>query len=130
MNHRFSNYVGNVGSALLGKFCPLCYPAIGGFLSAVGLGFTVNAIVIAGLLIILLATGFLGLWRSFKIHKNPWPVRIALPSALFLFTGKYILDATLLFYAGVIGLISAVLWDMLTAKAWSKCSVCKNPNTS
>jgi|TARA_B100000315_G_scaffold250156_1_gene282526 hypothetical protein len=127
MNHRFSQYFGNIGSALLGKLCPLCYPAIGGFLSAIGFGFLVNAAVLTTLLLFLLGIGLIGLWRSYKTHNIPWPVRIALPSAVFLFTGK-LLTNNMLFYTGVIGLIVGLVWDMKASKTWSEYSVCKNPN--
>lgn len=128
MNHRFSNYLGSIASVLLGKFCPLCYPVIGGFLTAIGFGFVVKAAILKGLLLILLGVGFLGLWRSYKTHKNPWPIRVALPAAILLYMGKYHWPGVTIFYTGIFGLIGAVAWDFIAAKSKAPCSACENSN--
>lgn len=90
MGSRFFNYVGSLGSIGIGKFCPVCYPAIGAFLTAAGLGFVVSAIVLKGLLILFLGLGILGLWRSYRIHKNLMPlVTGSLSSDLYMPAGIF-----------------------------------------
>ncbi len=128
MSHRFSNYLGSIGSVLLGKFCPLCYPVIGGFLTAIGFGFVVKAAILKGLLLILLAVGFGGLWRSHKTHGNPWPIRIALPAAILLYMGKYHWPEVAVFYIGILGLIGAVTWDFFSDRSDVPCPACENSN--
>jgi len=128
MNHRYSNYLGGIASVLLGKFCPLCYPVVGGFLSAIGFGFVVRAAILKGLLLVFLAIGFWGLRRSYKAHGNPGPVRVALPASILLYLGKFYWPGIGFFYLGIFGLMGAVAWDFLAAKPGAPCPACKNFN--
>jgi len=52
----------------VGKICPVCYPAIGAFLTAMGLGLALKAAVMKVLLILFLGMGVLGLRRSGREH--------------------------------------------------------------
>lgn len=74
MKQGFFHYIGSIGSIGIGKFCPVCYPFVGAFLTAMGLGFLVSAAVLRGLLVLFLCIGIMGLWRSYKAHKNLMPL--------------------------------------------------------
>lgn len=117
MGSRFLNYIGGIGSIGIGKFCPVCYPVVGAFLSAIGLGFAVSAVVLKGLLVLFLCIGILGLWRSYRAHRNLMPIVTGSVSSLVLYTGKYLLVEDAIFYTGIIGLLGAVIWDMKVKRA-------------
>ena len=51
---------GTLGSSIAILLCPICIPAIGAFLSVIGLGFVVQEKVLEPLLIVLLIIGILG----------------------------------------------------------------------
>jgi len=122
------NYIGGIGSVILGKFCPICYPAVGFFLASIGFSFAAITAVLKGLLIIFLAIGLLGLWRSGRVHRKPWPVLCAIPSAVLIYAGKYIWPVDLLFYGGILGLVIALILDISlvrAARVVPSCPACK-----
>lgn len=119
-----SNYIGSIGSMAIGKFCPVCYPAIGAFLASTGLGFVAGTAVLKGLLVMLLGLGLFGLWRSRRAHRKPWPMLSAIPSALFIYAGKYVWPDEMFFYAGVLGLITALALDIWSIRSVSACPAC------
>ena len=118
------NYLGTIGAVVIGKICPVCYPAIGAFLTAMGLGFALRAAVMKSLLILFLGTGVLGLLRSGRGHGNFWPLWIALASALVVYTGRYIRPHENLFYAGAAGLLVAVAMDIRARSGRARCGSC------
>jgi len=120
----FLNYAGTIGSVVLGKICPVCYPAIGAFLTAMGLGFALKTAVMKVMLLFFLGLGVLGLWRSGRTHHNRWPLWIAIASGLVIYTGKYIRPDEMIFYTGVAGLITAVVMDIWFKRGKAPCGVC------
>ena len=120
----FLNYLGTIGSIVIGKVCPVCYPAIGAFLTAMGLGFALKTAVMKSLLILFLAIGVLGLWRSGREHGKRWPLWIAIASALVIYTGRYIRPDEMIFYTGVVGLVTAVVVDIWSRRGRAQCGAC------
>ncbi len=112
MKRWFTKYAGSVGSILVGKFCPVCYPVIGTFLTSIGAGFIIKSAVLKGLFVLFLGIVVFGLWCSRRVHRDPWPIRIALISSVVLYAGRYILQEDILFYTGAVGLILAMVWDI------------------
>lgn len=126
MKQRFMNYAGGFGSILIGKFCPVCYSVISVFLTSIGAGFIIKSAVLKGLLILFLVIGVFGLWRSRKVHRDPWPIRIALISSVVLYAGRYNLQEDILFYIGAVGLILAMVWDIKKrADKKDSCPMCQ-----
>ena len=124
MKQRFFNYIGSIGSIGIGKFCPVCYASVSAFLTAIGVGFVVSTVVLKGLLTLFLCIGILGLWRSYKTHKNLIPLVTCLLSSVFIYAGKYLLLNNIVFYLGIIGLVGTVILDM-KIKRVIPCSACR-----
>jgi len=120
----FLSYFGTIGSVVLGKICPVCYPAIGAFLTALGLGFALKTAVMKVMLIFFLGLGVLGLRRSGREHGKKRPLLIAIASGLVIYTGKYIRPDEMIFYIGVAGLITAVVMDIWFKRGKAPCGAC------
>lgn len=126
MKKWFMNYTGGFGSILVGKFCPVCYPVIGAFLTSIGAGFIIKSAVLKGFFVLFLGIVVFGLWRSRRVHMDPWPIRIALISAVVIYAGRYILQEDILFYTGAAGLILAMVWDIKKrADKKDSCPMCQ-----
>lgn len=108
-----------------GKLCPVCYPVVGAFLSAIGVGIATQVTVLKGLLLLFLGIGLWGLWRSHRVHRKLLPFLLAILSAILLYTGKYLLPFTSIFYVGIAGLIIAVILDIRAAKTGTVCTDCE-----
>ncbi len=118
------SYFWTIGSVVIGKICPVCYPAIGAFLTAMGLGLAMKAAVMKFLLILFLGMGVLGLRRSGREHGSRWPVLIAIASGLVIYAGKYLRPDEMIFYIGVAGLITAVVMDIWFKRGKAPCGAC------
>lgn len=126
MKQRFFNYIGSIGSIGIGKFCPVCYPSVGTFLTAIGLDFLADIVVLKWLLVLFLGIGILGLCRSYKAHRNLMPFVTGSLSSVFIYAGKYLLLNNVIFYTGIIGLLGAVIWDMkMKIKRAVPCPACR-----
>jgi len=116
------------GSALTVGLCPICIPAIGSFLSAVGLGFLVSEVVLLPILIgfLLLTVGGL-LWSYLKEHRNIYPLVTGILMAVSIYIGRYVyLGATVnavLMYGGIVGIMAVTIWN-LTLRKKAGCSHC------
>jgi len=119
-----TKYAGSIGAAVLGKFCPICYPATGAFLSAIGAGVAVTIVVLKVMLVLFLAIALLGLWRSGRTHHNRWPMWIAVASAVLIYAGKYFIPYDTVFYAGVLGFVIAIITDIRSARITAACTAC------
>lgn len=116
------NYIGSMGSIAVGKFCPICYPLVGGILTAMGLGFLVDAGVMKVVLAGFLVAGLLGLWRSKRVHGDIRPLIVAGISSVLLYVGKYVTGDDVIFDFGMAGLIVAIIIDLKATRAQG----CKN----
>jgi glutaredoxin len=121
--------LGGLASAGLVGFCPVCIPAVAGFLSAIGLGFMVSTAILKPLLITFILITLGGFFWSYKKeHKNIAPLLVGSLMALSLYAGRYIyLDATLnpfLLYGGILGIIIVSFWNLYLRKK-NNCSACE-----
>jgi mercuric ion transport protein len=106
--------VGAVGSASAVAFCPICYPAIGTFLAAIGLGVVVSEAALRSLVLALLALGWFGLWWSYRReHGRVLPLALGVAAGAALFAGRYVWFTPPVMYAGVAGMIGAGAWNLL-----------------
>ncbi len=124
-NRNFLSYFGTIGSVAIGKICPVCYPAIGAFLTAMGLGFALKTAVMKVMLILFLGIGVLGLWRSGRAHGKMLPLWIVIASGVVVYTGRYIRPGEMIFYVGVAGLVTAVVMDIWFKRGKAPCGACK-----
>lgn len=120
--------IGSLGSGLTVGLCPVCIPAIGAFLSSIGLGFLVKESVLHPLLLIFLALTMGGLFYSYlKEHRNLWPLTLGAVSGTALYLGRYVYFGSFtnsaLMYGGIAAIISVSLWNLYLRKQ-SACSSC------
>lgn len=121
--------LGPLGSAVTVGLCPVCIPAIGAFLSALGLGFMINETVLKPLLIALLLVNLGGLlWSYFKEHRNILPVVVGVLTGISLYVGRYVYFGVtanmVLIYGGILGIIGVSIWN-LKLKKHSRCKTCE-----
>lgn len=122
--------IGSFGSALLVGFCPICIPAIGALLTAIGLGFLVNESVLKPLLIVFILVAWFGyVWSYQKEHHKIYPLVLGIFSGISLYVGRYVyfggtLNAILM-YGGVVAMITASVWNLILRRSVTKCSACE-----
>jgi len=117
----FFSTIGSFGSALIIGLCPVCIPAIGAFLSAIGLGFVVSEAFLFPLLIVFLAITIGGLFWSFlREHHVIWPLVGGVLMGFALYFGRYVYFNSLLnnflMYGGIIGIVAVNLWNLRLRK--------------
>lgn len=106
--------LGSVGSAVGAGFTGLCClgaPAALGIVSAMGLGFVINDLILLPLLAVLLFVALWGLRRSARSHGRQGPERLGYAGAVALVLGVAVGWAPSA-YAGVSGLIAASVWNL------------------
>lgn len=113
--------LGSFGSAITVGLCPICIPAIGAFLSSIGLGFLVKEEVLLPLLIVFLVVTLGGLtWSYLKEHKSVYPLAVGILMAVALYVGRYVyisgLVNSILMYGGIAGIISVSVWNLKLRK--------------
>ena len=94
-------------------FSPCCFPLFAFVASALGLGsfelFGGWTMWIFQAMVIISLVGF---FINYLKHRSPYPLLIALPSALLVFLGYYVIESenwTLFLYAGMFGLLIATI---------------------
>ncbi len=118
--------IGAFGSSLAIVLCPICIPAIGAFLSAIGLGFMVQEKVLEPILIVFLVITLLGLaWSSWKVHKKLGPLLLGTAMAVIMYIGRYIYFDPLLMYGSIPGMLVATVWNYLLLKK-GQCQHCQS----
>lgn len=124
----FLSMVGSLGSAITVGLCPVCIPAIGAFLSAIGMGFLVKEAVLEPLLIGFLAVTLFGLfWSYLKEHKRISPFLLGIVMAAGLYISRYVyIGATansVMMYVSIAGIIGVSFWNMRLKKK-AGCASC------
>ncbi|MCB0414300.1 MAG: MerC domain-containing protein [Bdellovibrionales bacterium] len=123
---------GSIGSAMTVGLCPICIPAIGAFLSSIGLGFLVTESVLLPVLIVFLVITIGGLvWSYLKEHGNIKPLILGIGMGIALYVGRYVyiggLINSILMYGGIAGIIATSFWNLRLRKKAS-CPACvENP---
>jgi hypothetical protein len=103
-----------VGVSLLPKLiCPLCWPAYGGMVSALGLGPLISTTYLFPLTAALLALAVGSLAFRASRRRGLGPFWLGLPSAVSLLTGKFYFESALVAYIGVGMSVLASLWNVL-----------------
>lgn len=131
MENKESKVASNIGAvsigpgvfaALLAKAsCPLCYPAIAGFLTSIGLGFLFEGLyfyIVVGLFISL---SLFGLGFRARQRRGYAPLVLGLIAVCIGIIGE-VYGQQLLFYLAVAILVCASVWNLIPAK--KECGKC------
>lgn len=114
--------LGAIGS-LVTLACCLGFGPILAMLSAVGAGFLINDAILAPLLIGFLVLGGVGLWLSRRKHCRWGPLLVHGVSAVAMFVFTFVAYFQPLIWLGVVGLITASVWDVVLGRH----AACKTP---
>ncbi|MBI2607187.1 MAG: hypothetical protein HYW49_14015 [Deltaproteobacteria bacterium] len=100
------------------RACPLCYPAIAGLFSSLGLGFLFNGTYFAIIAGLFLAAVLFGLGYRAKSRRGYAPLLLGLAAAAMVIAGKFLWDENgILYVGGIAGLIAASAWNLLPKRA-------------
>ena len=106
--------------------CPLCLPAFLGFLSAIGLGFLLQARFLLPFIVSLLILALA--WLAYKAHRRRGcgPLAVGVAASGIILMSKFLLNFEPAIYFGVALLIGASIWNAWPRKAdhTSPCSSC------
>lgn len=121
-NNKFFGLLGTVsigpgvGAAFLAKAsCPLCYPAIAGFLSSIGLGFLLKGAYFYILMSAFLGIALFGLWYKANLRRGYTPLYTGIAGSTIALVFHY-LQYEYLFYLGIGILIFASVWNLIPKK--------------
>lgn len=123
MNHLPEKFA-PVGSVLAAAGCPVCFPALTGLASF--LGITALAVHEAQLLIvtqILVAASMLFAWRSYRRTRYKPSYVIALISGFLVFFSWYVWWKDIVIYSAFVGLIISAFWNIWLEKRYGDCEV-------
>ena len=111
-----------VGAALLAKAsCPLCYPAIAGFLSSIGLGFLFKGAYFYILMSVFIGVTLFGLGFKAKSRRGYTPLYLGIVGSVTALIFHY-RQNDYLFYFGIGILIFASIWNLIPMK--QNCTAC------
>lgn len=111
-----------VGAALLAKAsCPLCYPAIAGFLSSIGLGFLFKGTYFYILMSVFLMIALVGIGYRAIERRGYKPLALGFVSSVTAIFGHY-LENQIIFYIGIVLLVAASIWNLIPKK--ENCNNC------
>ena len=101
-----------VAAALFPKvFCPLCWPAYAGVLSALGIAFIPSAAYLFPLTVGFLLIAQAALWFRNRRRRGPGPFVLGLIASAVVVVGKFALESNPFLYVGVALLVSASIWN-------------------
>lgn len=106
--------------------CPACWPLYAGLLSALGLGFVDYTPYLPPVTAVLLILSLVPLAWKAPQRRGYKPLVVGILSAALILFGKFWLDHTALFYAGVGLLLAASIWNIWPVKA-NSCISCEDP---
>lgn len=106
-------------------FCPACYPALGGLLSAIDLGAYAERL-LAPLMLVLLVAALSGLAYQGRRGGDYRPLAIGSLGAAAMYGGQFWLACSPVKFAGIALLVVASLWNVLPRlkRSGQDCSAC------
>lgn len=107
--------------------CPACWPFYAGVLSALGVGFVNYTRFLLPVTAILLVISLISLgWKAGQ-RRGYLPLMSGVVASFLVLGGKFYFDTAWIFYAGIIMLLWASLWNLWpTQKACYACRKNKN----
>jgi len=104
-------------TALLAKLaCPVCYPAVAGLLSSVGLGAVAVQAYLDLAAAVFVPLTLLALGYRARSRRGFGPLAFGTAAVLIGLSGR-ILGYDLLFFVGVAGLIGAAVWNLVPTRS-------------
>jgi len=115
----------SVLTGLLSVACPACFPAMGGLLASVGLGFlapiSANIWLISGFLTL----AVLSFWYTFTQHRRLWIPLVGSSGALALLLGRFVFVNSYLALLAIVTLITAGIANLIAkTKSVDSCDSC------
>ena len=104
-------------------FSHLCCIGLGariGFIAPVFSPFLMNHRILLFFLLLSLAASNLGVFFSYRKHKNILPFLISIISSAIIIVFYFIIHVAILLYVGLIGLIGASIYNMVYSKQSKK----------
>ncbi len=108
-------------------FCPACYPALAGLLSAVGLGALATDAILKPLMAVFLAVAVLSLAWQTRRTRNPWPLAAGLAGAAGVYLTVFVLSSYAIKAASIALLMGASIWNAIPSlrRRDQTCSTCQ-----
>ncbi len=100
-----------IGGSLFSALCCLGFPALLSFLSAIGVGFLIQDIILLPLLGIFLVITLWGLYVGMRRHGQPYALLLGTISSVVLFVFLFI--HPIVAYLGVAGLVLAGILNFI-----------------
>jgi hypothetical protein len=121
---------GSILAGLTVGLCPVCIPAVGAFLAALGLDFLAKEAVLKPILVAVLALTVGGLFSSYrKEHGRIYLFVLGVVLAATLYLGRYVYVGywtnAVLEWSGIIGLVVVSFWN-LRLRRTASCAVCRS----
>lgn len=114
-----------IGAALLPKVaCPACWPAYGGILSILGLGFLLDATWLLPATATFLAVALAALAFRARTRRGYLPLCVGSVGAVVVLAGKFVFDREAAMYAGIGLLVAASIWNSWPRPQRPSCSAC------
>ncbi|MFT6633876.1 MAG: hypothetical protein ACJAS4_003849 [Bacteriovoracaceae bacterium] len=111
-----------MGAALLAKAsCPLCYPAIAGFLTSIGLGFLFKGTYFYILMSVFFLVALVGIGYRATERRGYGPLALGMVSSVIAISGHYFENQTI-FYVGIGLLVASSIWNLIPKK--ENCNNC------
>lgn len=118
------------GTALLPKLaCPACWPAYGGLLSSLGVGFVDYTPYLLPLTIGFLALALAALGYRASRRRGYGPLVLGLIASAVILVGKFGYDHDIAMYTGLTALVAASLWNTWPRRQphSAPCPACTTP---
>jgi hypothetical protein len=104
-----SKIIGSLGS-IFTSLCCIGTPALLAFLSSIGAGFLISDKILIPLLVVFLGISIWGVYKSSKYHGRKGSLILVVVSDVVVFADIWFSKP--LVYIGLVGLITASLWDI------------------
>lgn len=124
--------LGIFGLFLTALFSPCCFPLFAFAASALGLGsFELFGGWTMWVFQAMVLVAIAGLYLSYRKHRFPYPMMVAIAGGLSVFYGYYFNDSNYwiyFLYAGMFGLFASTLWNYQRNKMHGACDTCVTYN--
>lgn len=106
-------------------FCPACYPALAGFLGALGLGAYAERL-LAPLTLVLLLVALAGLGYQARKVGDYRPLAVGAVGAALMYAGQFVLVSSPVKIIGILLLVAASFWNVFPRlrRGGESCSAC------
>lgn len=110
-------------------FCPVCLPALGGFLASLGLGFAVSTAFLQPFLLTLLLFSLGSLIWAWRRHRRSEVLLAGATGAVLVYGGRYLWGSPLLLWLGAACLIGTALINLRLKHHYYRCHNKEEVNT-